>query len=139
LGAVILMIIYLDVKTFRWLNHLTLFCFEVLEQRLPPQAAGNFLLNGKKSPKNVSLLFSESVVRRQHVRAAGCGPRASLRAITVASSWEVTGIKLLVNDHRTPCSRGRLKQEKENDLALKPHRPWLRAVQSFKKLDTGHA
>jgi hypothetical protein len=78
----------------------------IFEQRLPPEAAGNFLLNGKKSPKNVSLLFSRSVVRRQHVRAAGCGPRASLRAITLASSLDVTGIKLLVKDHCTPCSRG---------------------------------
>jgi hypothetical protein len=90
-----------------------------LEQKLPPQAAGNFLLNGKKSPKNVSLLFSESVVRRQHVRAAGCGPRASLRAITLAPSWEVTGIKLLVKDHCTPCSRGgSVKQDREKDFAL---------------------
>jgi hypothetical protein len=32
--------------------------FVCLEQKLPPQAAGNFLLNGKKSPKNVSLLFA---------------------------------------------------------------------------------
>jgi hypothetical protein len=39
--------------------------FFCLEQKLPPQAAGNFLLNGKKSPKNVfdwslSLLSADS-------------------------------------------------------------------------------
>jgi hypothetical protein len=65
------------------------------EQGLPPQAAGNFLLIGKKSPKK------DCFSRR------GCGPRtarpccwprtrASLRATTVVVSVKLTGIKLLV-------------------------------------------
>jgi hypothetical protein len=36
-------------------------------------------------------------------------------------------------------SRWVCKSKREKDLALKPRRPWLRAVESFKKLDTGRA
>ena len=65
------------------------------EQKLPLQGAGNFLLNGKKSPKNV--LFSH--IRRCPQTARPCcwlRTRASLRATTLATSLRVTGIKLLV-------------------------------------------
>ena len=49
-----------------------------------------------KSHQKTPGLFTCGVVRRQHVRAAGCGPRASLRAITVVQSQNVTDIKKLV-------------------------------------------
>jgi hypothetical protein len=63
-----------------------LFFWWLLEQKLPPQAAGNFLLNGKKSPKNVfdlsrCLLSADSTsVLLAADRAHPCARSPSLQA-----------------------------------------------------------
>jgi hypothetical protein len=70
-----------------------LFFWWLLEQKLPLQAAGNFLLNGKKSPKNV--FFSPQGCCSRSDIPDPCANRAHPARDHRRRRLRATGIKLL--------------------------------------------
>jgi hypothetical protein len=108
-----------------------------LEQKLPLQAAGNFLLNGKKSPKNVS--FSHIGRCPQTAR-----PCCWLRTARIPARdhprirLSVTGIELLETLDGTKPRAVRFKSKNIFSCFYRPAARARRAVIVYKKLHTGH-